>query len=144
VKKLSTLTEDGSLPKPVAERRLIVDRTRKLGSTEIRNMFAFLEASEFWDRPYIDPYRDKIGTDGSEWIFEGVDGGRHHFTRRWSPLPNRVLGAASPPADYVTEHGEVATPLADSSRHKSIQEAGLDSLCLYILLLGGASTEEIY
>ena len=142
VKKLSLIREDGSGYIPISERKLLMDRTRKLGSTEIKNMFAFLEASEFWERPYIDPYIDKMGTDGSTWIFEGVDKGRHHFTRRWHPLPN--------PVERVSTAAENGTPIEELvenpiiSRQKSIQEAGLDSLCLYVLLLGGASTEEIY
>ncbi|HEY6376983.1 MAG TPA: hypothetical protein VIX90_15800 [Edaphobacter sp.] len=37
----------------------------------------------FWDAP--NPVNDQRGTDGSQWIIEGVRAGRYHVVDRWTP-----------------------------------------------------------
>jgi hypothetical protein len=37
----------------------------------------------FWDAP--NPLNDQRGTDGSQWIIEGVKAGRYHVVDRWTP-----------------------------------------------------------
>jgi len=37
----------------------------------------------FWDSP--NPVNDQRGTDGSQWIIEGVKAGRYHVVDRWMP-----------------------------------------------------------
>jgi hypothetical protein len=37
----------------------------------------------FWDAP--NPVNDQTGTDGSQWVIEGVKAGRYHVVDRWSP-----------------------------------------------------------
>jgi hypothetical protein len=37
----------------------------------------------FWDAP--NPVNDQRGTDGSQWIIEGVKGNHYHVVDRWSP-----------------------------------------------------------
>jgi hypothetical protein len=37
----------------------------------------------FWNAP--NPVNDQKGTDGSQWIIEGVKGGHYHVVDRWSP-----------------------------------------------------------
>ncbi len=42
-----------------------------------------VEASKFWSAP--NPINDQRGTDGSQWIIEGLKRGRYHVVDRWSP-----------------------------------------------------------
>ncbi len=37
----------------------------------------------FWNAP--NPVNDQRGTDGSQWIIEGVKGSHYHVVDRWSP-----------------------------------------------------------
>ena len=48
--------------------------------------------SGFWKAP--NPVNDQKGTDGSQWIIEGVRGGKYHVVDRWSPTSGaaRELG----------------------------------------------------
>jgi hypothetical protein len=38
---------------------------------------------DFWEAP--NPVNDQRGTDGSQWIIEGVKAGQYHVVDRWSP-----------------------------------------------------------
>ncbi len=51
-----------------------------------------LQQLKFWSLP--NPVNDGKGTDGSEWIIEGVRKGRYHVVDRWTPTsgPVRELG----------------------------------------------------
>ena len=51
-----------------------------------------VEASKFWRAP--NPINDQRGTDGSQWIIEGLKRGRYHVVDRWSPTSGvaRQLG----------------------------------------------------
>jgi hypothetical protein len=42
-----------------------------------------LDKLNFWKMP--NPVNDQRGTDGSQWIIEGVKGGLYHVLDRWSP-----------------------------------------------------------
>ena len=51
-----------------------------------------LQQLKFWSLP--NPVNDQKGTDGSQWIMEGVNKGRYHVVDRWTPRsgPVRELG----------------------------------------------------
>lgn len=51
-----------------------------------------LDKLDFWRAP--NPVNDQAGTDGSQWIIEGVKAGKYHVIDRWSPTTGiaRELG----------------------------------------------------
>lgn len=44
---------------------------------------SLVDRLNFWNTP--NPVNDQKGTDGSQWIIEGVKGGHYHVVDRWSP-----------------------------------------------------------
>ena len=72
--------------------KLVQDSTRRLDATQIKDFLARIEQEGFWTAP--NPINDQKGTDGSQWIIEGVKGGHYHVVDRWSPSkgPARDLG----------------------------------------------------
>ena len=62
---------------------LKVDRKRELTPEEWSGFMRHLDDSCYWQLPTRD---DSVaGLDGSQWIFEGVKGGRYHVVDRWTP-----------------------------------------------------------
>jgi hypothetical protein len=53
-----------------------------------------VNADNFWTLPAVT--KEQTGTDGSEWIIEGVNGGKYHLATAWSPTqgPIHDLGVA--------------------------------------------------
>jgi len=71
----------------------IVSKTaRTLNADEAQKLLSSLDRARFWGAP--NPINDQRGTDGSQWIIEGVKSGRYHVIDRWSPHagPAYVLG----------------------------------------------------
>jgi len=63
--------------------RIIVNETKELTAHEWSEFIRLLDASCYWQLPTFD---DEIsGTDGAQWVLEGVKGGRYHIVDRWSP-----------------------------------------------------------
>lgn len=63
--------------------RLVLDKTLALDAKRVRQFTAALDALKFWALPARDNTR--TGFDGSQWILEGVKGGRYHVVDRWTP-----------------------------------------------------------
>ena len=63
-----------------------------LTKEETQNFLARLDKFSFWSLP--NPVNDQKGTDGSQWVIEGVKGGRYQVVDRWTPTtgPVRELG----------------------------------------------------
>lgn len=49
-----------------------------------RSFTALLEKASFWSMETNSP--DDIGRDGSQWVLEGLRGGRYHIVDRWTPV----------------------------------------------------------
>lgn len=71
---------------------LTTNTSRQLTSQEVQSFRSKVENDGFWDAP--NPVNDQAGTDGSQWIIEGVKAGRYHVIDRWMPKtgPARNLG----------------------------------------------------
>jgi hypothetical protein len=72
---------------------LIENRSLTLTQEQIAPFLSKLQALNFWKLP--NPVDDQTGTDGSQWIIEGVKSERYHIVDRWSPrpgTPNYELG----------------------------------------------------
>jgi hypothetical protein len=63
--------------------KLVQNSNRKLDWTQVKEFLALIEREGFWTAP--NPVNDQTGTDGSQWIIEGVKGGNYHVIDRWSP-----------------------------------------------------------
>jgi hypothetical protein len=72
--------------------KLTTNTSRKLTAQDVQNLLSKFESSGFWNAP--NPVNDQTGTDGSQWIIEGVKAGHYHVIDRWSPKngPARDLG----------------------------------------------------
>jgi hypothetical protein len=62
---------------------LIENTTRALSNTEVNRFLALVDRVNFWSAP--NPVDDQTGTDGSQWIIEGVRDGKYHVVDRWMP-----------------------------------------------------------
>jgi len=68
---------------------VLTENTSKILSREQTQLFLDrLKNLNFWSAP--NPVRDQGGTDGSQWIIEGVKNGRYHIADRWSPAKGAV------------------------------------------------------
>jgi hypothetical protein len=71
---------------------LIEDETLHLYDANVQRFLSQVESLGFWKAP--NPVDDQKGTDGSQWIIEGVKDGKYHIVDRWSPTSGlaRELG----------------------------------------------------
>ena len=61
---------------------IIIDRKRELTKEEWLRFTHLINSCNFWDMPYKN---QRMGTDGAEWIMEGIEQGNYHVAERWSP-----------------------------------------------------------
>ncbi len=64
--------------------KLIVDETTELSSSEWTDFKKLIDKTEYWNMPTNEP-SDVMGTDGSQWIIEGVQNGKYNVVDRWTP-----------------------------------------------------------
>lgn len=71
---------------------LTTNTSRQLTAQEAQSFRDKVAKDGFWNAP--NPVNDQAGTDGSQWIIEGVKAGRYHVIDRWMPKngPARDLG----------------------------------------------------
>jgi hypothetical protein len=62
---------------------LMEEETMHLRDANVQGFLSQIESLGFWKAP--NPINDQTGTDGSQWIIEGVKGGNYHIVDRWSP-----------------------------------------------------------
>ena len=63
---------------------LIEEETMHLRDANIQEFLSQIDSLGFWKAP--NPLlNDQVGTDGSQWIIEGVKDGNYHVIDRWSP-----------------------------------------------------------
>jgi hypothetical protein len=62
---------------------LIENMSRPLTREQTQAFLARLTKVGFWSLP--SPVNDQTGTDGSQWIIEGVKEGKYHVVDRWLP-----------------------------------------------------------
>lgn len=62
---------------------LIKNTSRALTAKETSSFLAQVQTAGFWTAP--NPVNDQKGTDGSQWIIEGVRDSKYHVVDRWSP-----------------------------------------------------------
>lgn len=69
------------------------NHSQVLSKEQTSGFLALVAASKFWEAP--NPINDQRGTDGSQWIIEGLKRGRYHVVDRWSPTSGvaRQLGS---------------------------------------------------
>jgi len=64
---------------------LIEDISRPLTREQTHAFLAQVKRSQFWLLP--SSVNDQTGTDGAQWIIEGVKNGKYHVVDRWSLRP---------------------------------------------------------
>jgi hypothetical protein len=71
---------------------LVENTSRPITREQTQAFLARLQKVSFWSLP--SHVNDQTGTDGSQWIIEGVKEGKYHLADRWSPDkgPVRDLG----------------------------------------------------
>jgi hypothetical protein len=62
--------------------------SRVLSKEQTQAFLSRLNKLNFWTAP--NPVNDQGGTDGSQWIIEGIKGGKYHVVDRWSPQKGLV------------------------------------------------------
>jgi hypothetical protein len=73
---------------------LITNTSKSLTKQQTDSFLHEVNADNFWSLPAVT--KEQTGTDGSEWIIEGVNGGKYHLATAWSPEqgPIHDLGTA--------------------------------------------------
>jgi hypothetical protein len=71
-------------------REIIKSKTFQLKDDEYCNFIRLLNKSDFWE---MTSNKGISGTDGAQWIMEGVKNGRYHITERWSPADGQFREA---------------------------------------------------
>ena len=73
---------------------LITNTSKSLTKQQTDSFLHKIDADRFWD--LTSPSKDADGNDGSQWIIEGVRGGKYHVVTQWSPKqgPIHDLGVA--------------------------------------------------
>lgn len=80
---LTTKVADGAAGFPHTANHLIENVSRPLSREDTQSLLGRIKKTDFWTLPsHVD---DRRGTDGSEWIIEGVKNGKYHVISRWSP-----------------------------------------------------------
>jgi len=69
---------------------LFESSARLLSREQTQALLARLNNAGFWDLP--SQVHDQTGTDGSQWVIEGVKEGKYHLVDRWSPHIGPVYG----------------------------------------------------
>ena len=64
---------------------LVRDTVLLLSNAERGELTGLLSASRFWREPTTPPPYGRAGTDGAQWIIEGLAQRRYHVVDRWSP-----------------------------------------------------------
>lgn len=62
---------------------LIENTSRVLNREETQAFLLRVNRVDFWEAP--NPVDDQRGTDGSQWVMEGVKRGQYHIVDRWMP-----------------------------------------------------------
>ena len=66
--------------------RLVLNKSIPLELVQVQRFTSALGKVGFWNLPTNDLSQSGlIGTDGAQWVFEGVKGDRYHVIDRWSP-----------------------------------------------------------
>jgi hypothetical protein len=75
--------------------KLIENASRPLIQRQTDEFLANVKRFQFWELPTHETSAT-VGCDGSQWIIEGVKGGKYHVVDRWTPAKGPVhdLGLA--------------------------------------------------
>ena len=63
--------------------QMTINETKTIDKETWDKFYSYLEAADFWNLNTIEV--DILGTDGSQWILEGVNNERYHVVDRWTP-----------------------------------------------------------
>src|SRR5271157_294442 len=88
----TTKVANGEAGFPYTVKHVVENDSRPATRQETQAFLAQIKKVGFWSLPTH--VNDQTGTDGSQWIFEGVKEGKYHVVDRWSPEkgPIRELG----------------------------------------------------
>ncbi len=72
---------------------IVENKSRPVTREEAEKFLARVKQEQFWELPSRETPAT-VGCDGSQWIIEGVTGGKYHVIDRWTPRkgPVRDLG----------------------------------------------------
>ncbi|HEX6772733.1 MAG TPA: hypothetical protein VF126_11950 [Acidobacteriaceae bacterium] len=88
---LVTKMSSGGAGFGMPDRKIIEDVSRPVSRAEVQSLLAVLDEKHFMKIPsYIT--HDQTGTDGSEWVLEGVRDGQYHVVARWTPCNHSGSG----------------------------------------------------
>jgi hypothetical protein len=74
---------------------LMTNTSKPLTKQQTESFLHKIDADKFWELPPV-LSKEQQGDDGSQWIIEGVKGGKYHLVTQWSPTkgPIHALGTA--------------------------------------------------
>ncbi|MCB9174427.1 MAG: hypothetical protein H6589_07445 [Flavobacteriales bacterium] len=63
--------------------KIIVDKQKKISEAKWQEFQKMISQIDFWKMPSTS--NEILGTDGAQWILEGINEGKYHVTDRWTP-----------------------------------------------------------
>ena len=81
-------TKMGSGAGGYAPESILATKASTLTREQTQEFLSRVTQVHFWSLP--NPVNDQKGTDGSQWIVEGVRNGQYHVVDRWSPTTGAV------------------------------------------------------
>lgn len=63
--------------------KIIVDKQKKIPEANWLEFQKMISQIDFWSMPSTS--NEILGTDGAQWILEGINKGKYHVTDRWTP-----------------------------------------------------------
>lgn len=91
---VTTKMADGQAGFPNTSMKIVENVSRPVKREQVQAFLALIARTSFWSIATTEDPEDSmdIGEGGSEWVLEGVKGGKYHVVARWSPDVNRVGG----------------------------------------------------
>ena len=81
---LVTKVSTGEAGFGMRNRKIIGETSRPVSRDEVQSLLTLINEKGFWTTPSYTK-TDQTGTDGSEWVLEGRNGGKYHVVARWTP-----------------------------------------------------------
>jgi hypothetical protein len=81
---LVTKVSTGEAGFGMRNRKIIGETSRPVSRDDVQSLLTLINEKGFWTTPSYTK-TDQTGTDGSEWVLEGMNGGKYHVVARWTP-----------------------------------------------------------
>jgi hypothetical protein len=80
----------------------------ELNDADMGRFTQLVVEARFWELPTVPLPGGMMGLDGSQWVFEALEGARYHVVDRWSPRPDGPDAAYRRLGEWLLAHSALA------------------------------------